>query len=184
MLATGSQRKKPDIKGLKELEGKGVSYCAVCDAFFHNGKPVAVIGSGSYAMHEAVYLAQTSPKVTILTNHENTELSACDNIDICDKKIAELTNVGNLRHVIFDDGSHIEVSGIFVAAGIAGSTDLAIKLGAFIEGNTVKTDKNMFTGIPGLYAAGDCTGGLLQVSKAVYEGAAAAMEIIKYLRKN
>ena len=62
------------------------------------------------------------------------------------------------------------------------STDLARKLGAEVENNKIVVDENMATNIPGLYAAGDCTGGLLQVSKAVYEGAKAGTEAAKFLR--
>ena len=68
ILATGSQRKTPGIQGLKELEGRGVSYCAVCDAFFYRGKEVAVLGNGEFALHEAEELAPMASKVTICTN--------------------------------------------------------------------------------------------------------------------
>jgi thioredoxin reductase (NADPH) len=64
----------------------------------------------------------------------------------------------------------MNISGLFVAVGVAGSTDLAKKIGASTENNKILVDGNMATNIPGLYAAGDCTGGLLQISKAVYEG--------------
>ena len=68
LLATGSPRKRPAIPGLKELEGKGVSYCAVCDAFFYRGKDVAVLGNGEYALHEAQELLPLAGRVTLLTN--------------------------------------------------------------------------------------------------------------------
>lgn len=67
--------------------------------------------------------------------------------------------------------------------GTASSTDFARKLGAIIQDNTIKVDENMSTNIPGLYACGDCTGGLLQISKAVYEGSVAGLACGKYLRK-
>lgn len=81
------------------------------------------------------------------------------------------------------DGEIFPVNGVFIAYGIAGSTDLAKKIGALTEGSRIIVDENMATNIPGLYAAGDCTGGLLQISKAVYEGAKAATELIKFIRK-
>ena len=68
VLATGTSRMAPKIKGLKEYEGHGISYCAVCDAFFYRGKDVAVLGNGNYALHEALELLPTSSSVTILTN--------------------------------------------------------------------------------------------------------------------
>ena len=73
-------------------------------------------------------------------------------------------------------------NGLFVAVGVAGSSDLARKLGAQTEGGRILVDERMSTSIPGLYAAGDCTGGLLQIAKAVYEGAQAGISAVKQLR--
>lgn len=75
------------------------------------------------------------------------------------------------------------MDGIFVAIGIASSTDFARKLGAIIQNNIIKVDENMATNVPGLYACGDCTGGLLQISKAVYEGAKAGLACGKFLKQ-
>lgn len=183
VIATGSSRATPKIKGLKELEGHGVSYCAVCDAFFYRGKDVAVLGNGEYALHEALELLRTSNSVTILTNGKQPTTVIPDNIIINTAKIESLVGDEFLEKVNFEDGSSLSVSGLFIAIGVAGSVDLAKKLGARIENNTIITDEYMATNIPGLYAAGDCTGGLLQISKAVYEGALAGTQIIKYLKK-
>ena len=71
---------------------------------------------------------------------------------------------------------------MFVAIGVAGGVDLAKKLGAVVNGNYIDVNDNMQTNIPNLYAVGDCTGGLLQVSKAVCDGAKAGIDIIKALR--
>ena len=76
----------------------------------------------------------------------------------------------------------LPVEGLFVALGVAGSAALARKLGAPVENGRIVVDEKMQTGIPGLFAAGDCTGGMLQVCKAVYEGALAATEAIKQIR--
>ena len=80
-------------------------------------------------------------------------------------------------------GGEVALSGVFVALGVAGSTALARKIGAEVDGNRIVVDDRMQTTVPGLYAAGDCTGGLLQVAKAVYEGAQAGTEAAKALRK-
>ena len=72
---------------------------------------------------------------------------------------------------------------MFIAYGTAGSADFARKLGAQLENGRIQTDIGMATAVPGLFAAGDCTGGLLQVSKAVSDGAQAAMSAVKFLRK-
>ena len=72
---------------------------------------------------------------------------------------------------------------MFVALGVAGSTALARKIGAAVEGSRIVVDETTRTSVPGVFAAGDCTGGLLQVAKAVYEGAQAGTEAAKALRK-
>ena len=174
----------PKIKGLKEYEGHGISYCAVCDAFFYRGKDVAVLGNGNYALHEALELLPTSSSVTILTNGKEPDFQVPENIKVNTNIIDLIGGNDVVEEVHFQNGEMIQVSGLFVAIGVAGSTDLAKKIGAETQNNKIIVDENMSTNIPGLYAAGDCTGGLLQISKAVYEGAKAGTEIIKYLRNN
>ena len=78
----------------------------------------------------------------------------------------------------------INLSGLFIALGSAAASDLAKKVGAPVEGNSIKVGADMSTGLPGLFAAGDCTGGLLQVSVAVGEGAKAAMSAIKFVKSS
>ena len=68
ILATGAARQSLPIPGLRELEGKGVSYCAICDAFFYRKKPVVVLGGGEYALHEAQVLLPVASSVTLCTN--------------------------------------------------------------------------------------------------------------------
>ena len=98
-------------------------------------------------------------------------------------KIRALKGTELLEGVEFDDGTLLEVSGVFVAIGTAGSTEIARRMGAELtEKGNILVDENMRTTIPGLYAAGDCTGGLLQVAKAVYEGALAGMDASRYTR--
>ena len=75
------------------------------------------------------------------------------------------------------------VDGVFLAVGVAGSTELARKMGVMLAGNAIKVDERMATNIPGIFAAGDCTGGLRQVAKAVYQGAEAGLAAVRYLRE-
>lgn len=75
----------------------------------------------------------------------------------------------------------MKVDGIFVAQGVAGSTEFAKKLGARIENDKIVVNENMETTIKGLYACGNCTGGLYQISKAVYEGTKAGLQVIKFI---
>lgn len=183
LLAMGVSRKSPNIKGLKEFEGRGVSYCAVCDAFFYRNKDTAVLGNGEYALHEALILAQTSRSVTVLSNGLETETDIPDNIRHIGKKIISINGDNAVQSVTFDDGEILETSGIFVALGIAGSVDLARKIGIEVSDNKIIVNENMQTNIPSIFAAGDCTGGILQVSKAVSDGAKAGLAMINFLKK-
>lgn len=185
ILATGTNRNVPKIDGIKELEGKGVSYCAVCDAFFYRGKDVSVLGNGDYALKEAKILSPVAKNVTILTNGEKlveNRSSLLENINTKQSEIKELRGENKLEEVNFKDGSKLKIDGLFVAIGTASSTDFARKLGAITKNNTIVVDETMATNIDGLYACGDCTGGLLQISKAVYEGSKAGLSVVKYLR--
>ena len=180
ILATGTNRMSPKIKGIKEFEGKGVSYCAICDAFFYRNKDVAVIGNGNYALHEAKILKPIAKTVTILTNgNKMVENRDCSNFDIDESNIREFRGDNVIKEVDFENNNKKKIDGVFVAMGTASSVDLAKKIGALVKNNNIIVDENMQTTVKNLYACGDCTGGLLQVNKAVYEGAKAAVSIIK-----
>lgn len=182
LLATGASRKSAGIPGLRELEGKGVSYCAVCDAFFHRGKDVCVIGSGEYALHEALVLANTSASVTLLTNGPELTVSVPENIRCRTEKVSSVNGTEIVESVTLEGGETLDCTGVFVALGVAGSGDLARKVGAVVDNGKIRVKEDMSTNIPGLYAAGDCTGGTLQVFKAVYDGATAGLAMINYLK--
>ena len=175
VLSTGASRSTPPIPGLRELEGHGVSYCAVCDAFFYRGKDVAV--------HEASELLPVVGSVTVLTNGAELTGVLPEGAKLDTRKITAFEGDGVVEKVTFEDGESLAISGVFVAVGVAGSTDLAKKLGAATEGNRILVDEKMATNVPGLYAAGDCTGGMLQIAKAVYQGAQAGTSIVAEIRK-
>ena len=180
IIATGTNRVRPNIKGIKEFEGKGVSYCAICDAFFYRNKDVAVIGSGNYAIHEAEQLKPVVNSVTILTNgNKMVENRSSSDFNIDETPIREFRGTNVIEEVEFDNNNTKKLDGVFVAIGTASSTDLARKIGAVIKNNYIVVNNNMETSVKGLYACGDCTGGILQINKAVYEGAKAALDIIK-----
>lgn len=182
VLAMGASRAAPPIPKLKEYEGRGVSYCAMCDAFFYRGKQVGVIGEGEYAVHEASELANTSGGVTILTNGKEPTCAMPENFRVEKRKILRVVGEGTVSGVELEGGEILPVEGLFVAMGVAGSAEIARKIGAPVENNKIIVDANQSTGIAGVYAAGDCTGGLLQVAKAVYEGAKAGTEAVKHIK--
>lgn len=183
ILAAGAPRKTLPIKGLRAFEGRGVSYCAICDAFFYRGKRVAVIGAGDYALHEAEILRPHAAQLSLLTNGEELALAVPDGIAVHTQRIVRIEGERRVQRIVFDDETVMDVDGIFMAIGTAGSMELARKLGVVLSDGKIAVGKNMETNVPGVYAAGDCTGGLLQIAKAVYDGAEAGLSVIRYLRK-
>lgn len=183
ILATGAPRATPPIAGVREFEGRGVSYCAICDAFFYRGKAVAVLGEGEYALEEARTLLPVATSVTLLTNGAPAPANLPEGLLVDTRKVAAVEGDDKVTGVSFADGEPIAVDGVFIAYGTAGSGDFARKLGAQVEGNKIQVGTDLSTAVPGLFAAGDCTGGLLQVAKAVSDGAQAAMNAIKFVRQ-
>ena len=183
ILATGNKKNKPKIKGIEKFEGKGVSYCAICDGFFYRNRSVSVLGSGNYAVAETNELINIADNITILTNGEKAPEFRADNVTIDTKEIEEIEGKDKVEEIKFKDGSTLKTDGIFVAQGVAGSSEFAKKLGIITNKDKIVVNENMETNIKGIYACGDCTGGLLQVSKAVYEGAKAGLQVIARVRE-
>lgn len=183
VIATGNSRKKSNIKGLKEFEGRGVSYCATCDGFFYQGKNVAVLGNKEYAIHEAQNLLPIAQKVILLTNGEQPVEKRHEGIEVDENKIREFRGTNSIEQVEFEDNTIKKIDGVFIALGTASSSDLAKKIGIMLdEKENIKVNNKMETNVKGIYACGDCTGGIFQVAKAVYEGMIAGMSIIQYLK--
>jgi len=167
IIATGDKKVEPDIQGLKKFEGAGVSYCAICDGFFFRNKKLAVIGNGKFALEEANELKNVTDDITVLTN-ENP-------------KIKEITGSQKVEKIIFEDGTEMNVDGIFVAMGVAGSLDFAKQLGIICKEGNIVVDENMKTNVDGVYAVGNIIGGIAQVSKAVYDGTKAGLAVINFI---
>ena len=182
ILATGNKKNTPNIKGIKEFEGKGISYCAICDGFFYKDKNVAVIGSGNYAISETNDLINVSKEITILTNGNKAPEIRAENVKVNEKEIREIKGNTRAEEIEFKDDTKLKIDGIFIAEGTAGSHEFAKKLGIITKNNKIIVNEKMETNVQGIYACGDCTEGLLQISKAVYQGTVAGLEAINYLR--
>lgn len=178
ILATGNKKNKPNIKNMDKYEGKGISYCAICDGFFYRNKNVAVIGNGDYAIAEANDLQNIAKSITILTNGRQAPEYRAENININTKEIDQIEGENKVEEIDFVDNTKMKIDGIFIAQGVAGSTEFAKKIGAKINNDKIVVDENMETSIKGLFACGDCTGGLYQVSKAVYDGTKAGLAVL------
>lgn len=191
LLATGIKHEKPNVKNLEKFVGRGVSYCVPCDGFFFRGKKVSLIGSKNYAAHEALELLTYTKNITIFSNKQKIDMDKNlfrklkeNNIQIRDDRIKEVVGDKIVRGLMMEDGEMFECDGIFVAVGNSNATDFAKTLGIeMIDGKYIKTDDMQRTTIPGIYAAGDCTGGNFQLSVAVGEGSDAALNILREINK-
>ena len=168
VLAAGVARGKKFL-GETEFLGRGVSYCATCDGMLYRNKPVAVLGYSDTAAHEAEFLRGIGCSVTYF-----------------DRPKACTVTGGQTVEGVTCDGETVDVSGVFILRPTMALTDLFP--GLELENGYVVTDRKMRTNLPGVFAAGDCTGGPLQVSKAVGEGLVAGQSAAAYaaevLRKN
>ena len=182
ILATGVSRNKSNIEGIKEFEGRGISYCAICDAAFYRGKNVAVLGNGPYAIQEINELLPIAESVTLLTNGNEVLDNISKNIIMNKKKIKRFVGNKKIEEIQFEDGTTQKIDGVFIAEGVASSVDFAKKIGARVEKNYIIVNDKMETNVPNIYACGDCTGGILQISKAVYQGTVAGLEVINKLK--
>lgn len=190
IITTGQSYALSGIKNEKEFTGKGVSYCVTCDGNFFKGKNVVVIGNGDYAAEEALQLLSYTKKITILSHGKDFGFSAgmeqaLKENGIQTKKterILEISGGEKAEKLAIQGGETLPVEGVFMAVGVAGATAFAKKLGLEMENNYIKTDKQGCTNIPGVFAAGDCTGGPPQVASSVGSGCNAALSAIKSLR--
>ena len=185
IIATGSPRKKADIEGIAELDGKGISYCAVGDAFFYRKKRVGVIGAGAFAEHEYYALKNVVGDAFLLTDGDSPSFEV-DKDRVYTAKIARITERdGRVGGVEFEDGTSIPLDGVFIALGSMGSASMAKTLGILTDkSGDIKTDGYGRTNIGGLYAAGDCTVGIKQIGKAVVDGMNVAFGVIADIKED
>lgn len=178
VLATGVEYTKP-LKGEQEFLGRGVGYCATCDAPLYKGKTVTVIGYNKEAEKEANYVSELASKVYYVPVYrENLNLK--DNIEVIQDKVLEIYGTDKVERVILKYKS-ISTDGVFVLKSSIAPDQLMP--GLILEAGHIKVDINMKTSIEGCFAAGDCTGKPYQYMKAVGQGQIAALNAVSYLDK-
>lgn len=178
-LATGKTRNKLNVKNLQAFEGKGVSYCAICDGFFYRNKRLGIVGSGDFMKNELDTLKKFTKDIIIFTNGETTDQ---EGFTVVNDKIVSLYGEDNLNGVETEHGKY-DLDGLFIAYGTANAVSFAKHLGLVLDSQNNIVVKDFQTNIPGIFAGGDVIGGLLQVSKAVGDGANASIEIKKYIQR-
>lgn len=175
VLASGVARSKP-YPGEAELLGKGVSYCATCDGMLYRGRDVVVVGLAQDAPEEAAMLAQIGCKVTFVAPRQPEELA--ESIPFI--KATKLSILGGAKvEGVMADGQLLPCQGVFLLRDAVAPTTLFPTLAT--QNGYIQVDRQMATNLPGVYAAGDCTGLPLQVAKAVGEGQVAAHNACQWL---
>lgn len=181
LLATGANRVNLKVKGFQTFVGKGISYCAICDGFIYRNKKIGLVGNGDFMLEELEILKNFSQDITVFTNGMELSVDVHDT-PLIREPLVEITGDEVIQKVHTANNQY-DVDVLFIAMGTPSAADFALRMGAFINKNDIVVDESFMTNIPGLFAAGDCIGGLLQIAKAVDDGAKASLAINKYLRK-
>ena len=197
ILAVGGGHKKLEVKGEKEYTGRGVSYCSTCDAPFYKGRTVAIVGGGNSAISDALYLSDVAKKVHLIHRRESLRAEESRQAELRKRGVEILLNTGideiigdklvnaiQIRDLIDNQVKRLSVDGVFISIGTVPHSELAKDAGVKLdEKNFIKVDRNQETNVEGVFAAGDVTGGVLQISTAVGEGCIAALSAYKYVKK-
>lgn len=194
IVATGANPKKLDILGEQEFMGKGVSYCATCDAPFYKGKTVVVVGGGESALTDALILSNIAKKIYLVHRRDKLRASKIlqervskkGNIEIIwdtiPERIEGKTGVEKvvLRNLKTEQVYDMPVDGVFVYIGIHPNTDfINVKKN---NSGFIVTNEKLETSVAGIYAAGDCRDTpIWQVVTAVADGAIAAVSAHEYI---
>ncbi len=192
IMAMGISRNKLNVRGEKELLGRGVSYCVDCDGGFFRGEPVAVVGNESAAASGALTLIFFASNVHLVS--EKLEISEVlayqlreSEVTIHEgRKVREIMGQQEVEGLLLDDGTHLKVKGVFIELGAKGAIELAATLGVAMNPDSpqyIATDKKQKTNIDGVFAAGDICGLPWQLAKAVGEGCVAGLEAAAYAKQ-
>ena len=196
IIATGTQPKKLNVPGERELAGRGVSYCATCDGAFFRNKHVIVVGGGDSAVEEGIFLTRFAAQVTIV--HRRDQLRAAPILQqrafandkirfVWDTIVEEIVGENRvtqvkLKNMKTGEVSHLDADGVFIYIGYLPNTGFLQATGLLNANGYIDTDGTMATKIPGVFAAGDVRETYLrQIVTAAGDGAVAAMSAYHYL---
>jgi thioredoxin reductase (NADPH) len=192
ILAMGISRNKLRVPGEKELLGRGVSYCVDCDGGFFRNEPVSVVGNESAAASGALTMTFYASHVHLVCDQLEISESLAYQLKESDvtihqgRKVTEITGQEQVEGVLLDDGTRLEVKGVFIELGAKGAIELASSLGVGMDPESpqyIATDKKQRTNIAGVLAAGDICGLPWQLAKAVGEGCVAGLEAAAFAKQ-
>ncbi|MDU0155262.1 thioredoxin-disulfide reductase [Bacillus cabrialesii] len=199
IIAAGAEYKKIGVPGEKELGGRGVSYCAVCDGAFFKGKELVVVGGGDSAVEEGVYLTRFASKVTIVHRRDKLraqsilQARAFDNekVDfLWNKTVKEIHEengkVGNVTLVdtVTGEESEFKTDGVFIYIGMLPLSKPFENLGITNGEGYIETNDRMETKVEGIFAAGDIREkSLRQIVTATGDGSIAAQSVQHYVEE-
>lgn len=197
IVATGGSHKHLDVKGEEDFQGKGISYCATCDAPFFSGKSVAVVGGGNSAVTDALYLADIAKEVHLIHRKdvlraEEAKIAELDKIGVKIHLNSSVEEIGGeqtvgyvtVKDIAGDTISKLDVDGVFISIGNIPVSEFAKDMGVKLDANGyIVVDRVMQTNVLGVFAAGDVTGGVLQIATAIGEGCAAGLSAYDYIKK-
>lgn len=178
ILCLGVEASKP-VEGEEEFLGMGISYCATCDGMLYKGKNIAVVCTDKRFEHEIEFLCSIANTCAVFPLYRDYEIKA-KNAQIMLKTPAKYTGDMRVRQVHFKDGK-IDVDGVFILKSAISPATLVH--GLKVEEGHIAVDRACATNIPGIFAAGDCTGRPYQYAKAVGEGNIAVHSAVEYLAK-
>ncbi len=196
VLATGVQRRKLKVVGEAEFLGKGVSYCAVCDAPFFREQVVAVVGHGAESVADALLLADLAKHVFFITPSRKEPdktavngLESKNNVEVVQGEVTSILGEKTVKSVAIIEsktGKNVvkEVNGVFISLGRIPLTAVIRNAGVRTDDNgCIIVDRRQRTNIEGVFAAGDCTCGGMQIVTAAGEGAMAAIGVASWVRR-
>lgn len=197
ILCTGTEHKKLGVKGEKEFQGRGVSYCATCDGFFFKGKKVAVVGGGNSAVIEAIFLRQIDIDVTVIHRRDELRAEKALEDEAKEKGVKFIWNsiveeiFGNemvegikIKNVKTGERKEIKVDGVFISIGEEPQNKLAKQIGLKMDENGyIIVDEMGRTNVSRVFAAGDVTGGVRQIITSAAEGAKASLASMRVIGK-
>ena len=188
VIATGISRKKLGIPGEKELFGKGVSYCAVCDCNFYKGRRAVIVGNESEAATSAEmmtgYASETSWVAwDVQASPVLVEKAEAAGVRLYGSKPRAIIGETKVEALELEDGTTIPTDGVFIELGARSAADIAMDLDVMPEmDDTIKVGTDCATEVPGVYACGDVTGKPWQVAKAVGQGCVAGTNAVAFVK--